>query len=191
MIRLNASYPNRSCVRRSITGVRLLGRWKRLIQRAADFDQDLLIALTGIADLAGTAIRHAQLFEQLQAAHQRYQELFEDSIDPILITNWNGEILEVNRKAVLASDYSKDILRSMRIDQLHQIDLDLVGKELWSSSILVTPCRMNRGYALPVGMTVPIQVYVREIQTEELSQAAMDFTRYHRAKEAGYTYAMI
>jgi len=30
--------------------------------------------------------RHAQLFERLQSAHQRYRELFDDSIDPILIT---------------------------------------------------------------------------------------------------------
>jgi PAS domain-containing protein len=69
------------------------------------------------------------LFEQLQAAHQRYQDLFEDSIDPILITNWSGEILEANRKAVLASDYGKNVLRSMRINQIHQVDQDLVGED--------------------------------------------------------------
>ena len=59
------------------------------------FDDDALPVLTRIGSLAGTAISHAQLFERLEAAHQRYRELFEDSIEPILITDWEGCILEV------------------------------------------------------------------------------------------------
>jgi len=48
-------------------------------------------------------------------AHKSYRDLFEDSIDPILLTNWQGEILEANRKAVLTTDYNQDTLRGMRI----------------------------------------------------------------------------
>jgi NtrC-family two-component system sensor histidine kinase KinB len=134
-----------------------------------DFSPDDLLILSGIADLAGTAIRHAQLFEQLQAAHQRYQDLFEDSIDPILITNWSGEILEANRQAALLSDYTKDSLRSRRIEQLHQLNQDLLGGEF---------SRLHSGETLSYesslltasGHEVPIQVYVREIETDELSR---------------------
>src|ERR1700690_212868 len=39
------------------------------------FDADALTVMTGIGSLAGTTIRNAQLFEQLQNAHQRYREL--------------------------------------------------------------------------------------------------------------------
>jgi PAS domain S-box-containing protein len=134
-----------------------------------DFNQDSLLLLAGIADLAGTAIRHAQLFEQLQEAHQRYQDLFEDSIDPILITNWDGEILEANRKAVLTSDYGKDKLCSMRIDQLHPVDQNLVGKhfvELHSGKTLSYESSLRTAS----GHEVPIRVYAREIKTEELSR---------------------
>ncbi len=147
----------------------VIGTLEAVNPKTGDFDQDSLLLLAGIADLAGTAIRHAQLFEQLQAAHQRYQDLFEDSIDPILITNWNGEILEVNRKAVLTSDYGKDILRTMRIDQLHSVDQDLVGKDysqLHSGKTLSYESRLRTAS----GYEVPIQVYVREIKTEELSR---------------------
>ena len=52
------------------------------------FSSDHLDLVKAIANQAGTAIRHAQLFESLQAAHRRYRELFEDSIDPIFITDW-------------------------------------------------------------------------------------------------------
>ena len=147
---------------------RVIGTLEAINPKDGIFDQDSLLILTGIANLAGTAIRHAQLFEQLQAAHQRYQDLFEDSIDPILITNWNGEILEANRKAVLTSDYCKTNLQSMSIGKIHPIDQGLVGdhfnqlhagKTLSYESSLLTAS----------GHELPIQVYVREIRTEETS----------------------
>jgi NtrC-family two-component system sensor histidine kinase KinB len=147
----------------------VIGTLEAINPRSGDFNQDSLLLLSGIADLAATAIRHAQLFEQLQAAHQRYQDLFEDSIDPILITNWSGEILEANRKAALTSDYSKDDLHNMRIDQLHTIDLELVGKEfgeLHSGKTLSYESHLRT----TSGHEVPIQVYVREIKTEGLSR---------------------
>ncbi len=147
----------------------VIGTLEAINLRSGDFNQDSLLLLSGIADLAGTAIRHAQLFEQLQAAHQRYQDLFEDSIDPILITNWKGEIAEANRKAALTSDYSKENLRTMRIDQLHPVDQNLVGKdfgELHSEKTLSYESRLRTAS----GHEVPIQVYVREIKTEGLSR---------------------
>jgi PAS domain S-box-containing protein len=147
----------------------VIGTLEAINPRSGDFNQDSLLLLSGIADLAGTAIRHAQLFEQLQAAHQRYQDLFEDSIDPILISDWNGEILDANRKAVLTSDFSKDNLRSMRIDQIHPVDQGLVGKdygELHSGKTLTYESSLRTAS----GHEVPIQVYVREIKTEGISR---------------------
>jgi NtrC-family two-component system sensor histidine kinase KinB len=146
----------------------VIGTLEAVHPQEGNFDQDSLLILTGIANLAGTAIRHAQLFERLQAAHQRYQDLFEDSIDPILITSWEGVILEANRKAVLASDYPKSDLQSMPIGKLHKIDHALLGDDfsqlhsaetvLYESSLLTAS-----------GHEVPIQVYVRQIRTEEIS----------------------
>jgi PAS domain S-box-containing protein len=146
----------------------VIGTLEAINPKGADFDQDSLIILSGIANLAGTAIRHAQLFEQLQAAHQSYQDLFEDSIDLILITNWNGEILEANRKAVLSSDYSKDDLRSMQINQIHQIDKNLLGEDfsqLRSGKTMSYESRL----CTSSGHEVPIKVYVREIQLDNVS----------------------
>jgi NtrC-family two-component system sensor histidine kinase KinB len=148
---------------------KVIGTLEAINPKEGDFDQDSLVILSGIANLAGTAIRHAQLFEQLQVAHQRYQELFEDSIDPIIITNWSGEILEANRKAVLTSDFSKNVLRSMQIDQIHQVDQGLVGVdfiELHSGKTL----SYESSLCTASGHKVPIKVYVREIQTEGVSR---------------------
>ncbi|OGO10966.1 MAG: hypothetical protein A2030_06945 [Chloroflexi bacterium RBG_19FT_COMBO_50_10] len=146
----------------------VIGTLEAINPKGADFDQDSLLILSGIANLAGTAIRHALLFEQLQAAHQSYQDLFEDSIDPILITNWDGEISEVNRKAILSSDYSKKDLLSMSINQIHCVEQNLVGEDfaqLRSGKTISYESRL----CTASGHEVPIKVYVREIQLDNIS----------------------
>ena len=148
---------------------KVIGTLEAINPRSVDFNQDSLLILSGIANLAGTAIRHAQLFEQLQAAHQSYQSLFEDSIDPILITNWEGEIVEANRKAVQSSDYNKTDLREMRIEQIHRIDKNLAMDgfaQLRSGNMVSYESRL----CTSSGHEVPIKVYVREIQLDNISQ---------------------
>jgi NtrC-family two-component system sensor histidine kinase KinB len=86
------------------------------------FDPDALEVLSGIGSLAGSAIDHARLFEQLEATNQRYHELFQDSIDSILISDWQGRIIEVNRQAVLFTGFDEDSLLTQSIDQLLALD---------------------------------------------------------------------
>lgn len=70
------------------------------------FDSGHLSLLQAIADQAGIALHNAQLYHQLEAAHSRYQELFQDSIDPIFISAKDGKIQEANRQAVRISGYN-------------------------------------------------------------------------------------
>ena len=67
---------------------RVIGILEAINPISGVFDPDALLVLTGIGNLAGSTIQHAQLFERLQTAHKRYRELFDDSVDPILITDW-------------------------------------------------------------------------------------------------------
>ena len=91
------------------------------------FDPDALLVTTGLGSLAGTTIQNAQFLESLKMAHQRYRQLFEDSVDPILITDWEGKILEANRQAVALSGFSHEILHTMSIDQLHEVKWNKTG----------------------------------------------------------------
>jgi two-component system, NtrC family, sensor histidine kinase KinB len=148
---------------------RVIGTLEAINSKGTDFDSSSLLILSGIASLAATAIQNAQLFEQLQAAHQSYQDLFEDSIDPILITNWEGQVLQANRKAVLSSDYSKDDLQQMPISNLHQVEWDQVGEGfagLRSEKMLSYESTMRTAS----GHEVPVKVYVREISLDEVSR---------------------
>ncbi len=132
------------------------------------FDPDALFVLTGIGSLAGTAVRHAQLFERLQAAHQSYRDLFDDSIDPILITDWEGNIIEANRKATVTTEYNKEALRQMTIQKIHAVDQEQVGINFEKLSpetpiFYESRLRSNSGYEMPV------EVYVRPVEIEENS----------------------
>lgn len=93
------------------------------------FDPDTLLVLSGMGGLAGTTIQNVQLFEKLDAAHRRYRELFENSIDPIFITDLQGRIVEANRMAIQAAGYDIDTLHTMSIDQLHEVHWATVGMD--------------------------------------------------------------
>jgi len=129
------------------------------------FDEDDLLVLEGIGSMAGTAIRHAQLFESLQAAHRRYRELFEDSIDPILITDLKGRLLEVNRQAEIMTGLESKTLRKMDIGELHNLDVKKVGQsfELLSQGGTVS---YESALCTSSGREIPIQVHARSIHGE-------------------------
>jgi PAS domain S-box-containing protein len=131
-----------------------------------NFDADALLVLTGIGSLAGAAIRHAQLFERLDAAHARFRGLFEDSIDPILITDWDGKILQTNRRAALVSDYSQADLQQMTIQQFHAIDAEQLGagfEHLHTGNIYSYESRLRSR----CGHEIPIEVHVRKVEMDE------------------------
>jgi two-component system, NtrC family, sensor histidine kinase KinB len=93
----------------------------------SQFPPDTRMLLDGIGSLAGAVIEQRELLDNLQNARQRFQELFEDSIDPIVITTWEGKIVEANRPAVFVNRKSKPELMEMTIQQIHEIDQKKVG----------------------------------------------------------------
>ncbi len=55
--------------------------------------------VTAFAQQAAIALANAHMVEQLQAAEARYARLFEDSTDVIFILDFDGRLLDANRKA--------------------------------------------------------------------------------------------
>src|SRR5512142_2460284 len=130
------------------------------------FDADALTVLTGIGGLAGASISNAQLFEKLQNAHQRYRELFEDSVDPIFITDLSGRITEANREAVRLSGFPGDELRDMSIDRLHQVNWGKVGmafEKLMDQESTTYESTLFRSD----GDKVPVIIYARHVEFED------------------------
>jgi NtrC-family two-component system sensor histidine kinase KinB len=130
------------------------------------FDPDALEVLTGIGSLAGTAINHARLYEQVQSTQQRYLELFQDSIDPILITDLRGNILEANRQAEIFTGFEKGSLLTKSIHQLlisDQVTTGIGSKELDQGEIQSFEANLDTSQ----GIQIPIRLYVRAVDVEE------------------------
>lgn len=97
----------------------IIGVLEAINPRRATFEPHQLEILMGIAGLAGTAIEHARLFAETQAARQRYAGLFEDSIDPILITDLDGIITDTNSHAQKYLGHEEEYLLGVRIMDLY------------------------------------------------------------------------
>ncbi len=131
------------------------------------FNDDTLLVLTGIGSLAGTAIQNANLFESLEAAHQRYRDLFENSIDPIVITNWHGQIRGANARAARVTGFDKESLMTMSIDQLHEVNSEKIGEDLAG----LAPDK-NLSYESKLctkgGQEIPVEVHARQVNIDEV-----------------------
>jgi PAS domain S-box-containing protein len=129
------------------------------------FDPDALLVMNGLGSMVGTNIQNAELFEKLEAAHERYRELFETSIDPIFITDWEGNILEANRKASSVSMFLDEELRSMNIDQVHEVDFAKTG-EKFEHVNEYQPCIYQALLHKKDGHFVHMQINVRPVNFE-------------------------
>lgn len=156
----------------------VIGILQAINPRAGVFDPDALLVLVGIGNLAGSTIQHAQLFERLQATHKRYRELFDDSVDPILITGWDGKIYETNRQAAVISGYTAQELQGMAIDSLHDPvrgDREITQEKLKNGQTISYEAVLRS----KTGQAIPIQVYVRRVifeETESLQWLMHDIT---------------
>lgn len=75
--------------------------------RLCEEDMQLLIS---VAALAASAIQNARHFHRARDAEERYANLFENSADPIMITDADGRIIEVNRKFCQTLGYVREEL---------------------------------------------------------------------------------
>lgn len=145
---------------------RVIGVLEALNPTSGMFDPDALVVMTGLGSLAGTTIQNAVLFEQLQRAHQHYRELFEDSIDAIFITDWDGKVLEANRQAAALSGYTLAKLHSMRIGELHEVSWTRTGLnfDLLKHS---DGCTYESSLRRADGGVTPIEVYARRAEFDD------------------------
>ncbi len=146
------------------------------------FDPDALVVMTGLGSLAGTTIDNSKLFEQLQNAHRHYRELFEDSADPILITDWEGKVLEVNRRAVTLSGYTNTELHSLSIDQLHEVSWNKTGLN-FENLRTGEACVYESGLQRQDGGTVPVEVYARRVEFDDAESVQWIFRDITARKE--------
>lgn len=146
-----------------------------------NFDGDALLVLTGLGSLGGTILQNAQLYERLDSIRRRYRDLFDDSIDPIVITDLSGYIQEANTQAATLAGYTSDELNQFLIEQMHDVNFDKVGRRfehIGSSAVVYESILYNK-----LGEQFPVEVYARKVLFDEVESLQWIFRDITARKE--------
>ena len=144
---------------------RIIGVLEAVNPRSREFSPLNLELLRSIAGLAGTAINHAQMFTETQAARLRYAGLFEDSIDPILISDLDGRVTDANHRAESFLGYSSAALLGRSVLSLHTANEQRLPADL-SQLELGQTISYDSEAELKGGNPVSIEIYVKRIDIE-------------------------
>jgi PAS domain S-box-containing protein len=74
------------------------------------YTEENVYEVAAFADQAATAVANAQAVVLLRSLEDSYNDLFEDSADLIIITNYQGLILDANRKACEMLRRTKEVI---------------------------------------------------------------------------------
>jgi PAS domain S-box-containing protein len=128
------------------------------------FTSDTLSLLESLASLAATAIVHAQQVEELKSAESRFSGLFEDNIDPIIITNQDGIVTDANRKAVEVFGYSRDELIGLRVTTVHRMGTAFLGSDRFRHLRGGQEITYQTRITTKQGVEIPMEVHAKLIQ---------------------------
>ena len=130
------------------------------------FNQEQFDLLQTIADLAGISIHNAILYDSLNESNQRFQELFDDSIDPILVTDWQGHIVEGNRQARLIVGENFNNSLTLSIQDFHHVEWDEMGED-YNNIRNGTTVTYESEFQSISNNVFPIEVHVRMVTINE------------------------
>ncbi len=130
------------------------------------FNQGQFELLQTISDLSGITIHNAILYDSLTESNQRYQELFDDSIDPIIITDWNGRIIEANRQArnCVVSGFNGPFSISMQ--DIHLVNWEEVGENFNHLKNGET-ANYESEFQCEDKKIMPVEIHVRKVMINE------------------------
>jgi len=130
--------------------------------KVGTYDTDEAEVVTAFADQAAAAVSNAQLFAETQAARLRFASLFQDSIDPILITDVRGIISDANLRAQAFLGYSHEELVGRSVLDLHSPNPDRQVPELAHLQEGETHAYEGRA-THQEGTALPIEIHVKRI----------------------------
>jgi PAS domain S-box-containing protein len=143
---------------------RVIGVIEVMNPRGGTFVPETLSLLGSLATVAGTAIFHAQWVSELQVAENRYSSLFEDNIDPILITNLDGIITDANRTAVTFFGYERNELVGQRVIKVHRMGTAFLGSDRYQNLRGGKELTYQTRITTKAGNEIPVEVHAKLIQ---------------------------
>ncbi|MEM5774015.1 MAG: GAF domain-containing protein, partial [Anaerolineaceae bacterium] len=119
--------------------------------------------LEAVADQAAIAIYNAQQYRSMENSQAHYQQLFEDNIDAVIITRWDGAVQEANRMAGRMTGYTRELLVKKNITELHHPDWAVLGEDFSALRSGEPVSYESELLCREPGKTLPVQVSVQKI----------------------------
>lgn len=136
----------------------VLGTIQAINPSEGTFTEEDLDVLVNLANIASTAIANAQQYARTVAAESRFISLFQDTVDPIILTDMRGHIVEANRRASDLLGYQRSELINMSIHDLHPDTAVLPkAKKIRSDKVLMFQSDVRAKNAPPI----PMEVYAK------------------------------
>jgi len=136
----------------------VLGTIQAINPTEGQFTQKDLDLLVNLANIASSAIANAQQFARTQEAEARYTSLYQDSIDPIILTAADGRVVDANRRAFAFLGYTSKDLFTMNIRDLHAPDMTLPDTDrMETNSVRV----FNSQMMTKNGRHIHVEVYAK------------------------------
>ena len=134
---------------------------------AGAFDTDARRLLLAVAGLAAVAIRNAELYERVRRAERRYESLFNESTNPIVVLDLKGRVLNLNQKMV-------EMLGQPR-ERLFAADIcDVLGTEREECRAAIRRIRKGQSLKVEMDMQVPVP-YEQQARSLEITMAKIDY----------------
>ncbi|MFQ5421513.1 MAG: ATP-binding protein, partial [Anaerolineae bacterium] len=156
----------------------VLGTIQAINPTRQSFDEASLELLVNLANIASSAFANAQQFARTLAAEERYLNLFQGGADPIILTDFDGRIVEANKRAIQFFDYGRDELLGKPINYLHRdpIDLAQVNCEPEDEATAITNKIITSQQ-----QRIPVEIYV--IQTRSGDNTLLQWVYHDISKQ--------
>lgn len=131
------------------------------------FDNGIIDWLNAVADILSASVGNAVEMNAIPKDETRYKWLFEDAVVPMIITNLDGYIVDVNAKACEFLRYSRADLIQQAINKVHRLGTGPIGSNRFGS-LQEGKEVMFRTVASPKkGEDIPVLVRARRIYLGE------------------------
>ncbi|MCL4263867.1 MAG: GAF domain-containing protein [Anaerolineae bacterium] len=161
----------------------VLGTIQAINPSEGSFMEQDLDLLMNLANIASTAIANAKQFARTQAAEAQYASLFQDTIDPIILTDLEGYITQVNRRAIQLLRFGRAELLGKHISHLHEPGTELLkASAIQSDTVRVFTSRI----VTQDGQALSVEVYARRTlfeQSEILQWIFHDISKHVELEE--------
>jgi two-component system, NtrC family, sensor histidine kinase KinB len=127
------------------------------------FDSDTIDLLQAVIDIVSAAIGNAVVLNATPKDEGRYHWLFEDAVVPIIITDLDGYIVDVNRKACEFLQYKRQDILQLPVSAIHRMGTGPVGTNRFESLQLGNEVEFRSIAWTSEGQDIPVIVRARRL----------------------------